>query len=134
MEASPNRYVSANIPWLILRLGCSHLFMSKMPPRQRLRPWKYAQACTTSSTTIPSRWLSGCRHLPILLKHLHHLTSVTKRQFKKVVRMSFTTQRNCAVPRTRRRRRSLDSHHGGWSGLRAATDVIARNLRRKRDG
>jgi len=35
-----------------------------------------------------------------------------------VVRMSFTTQRNCAALRTRRRRWSLDSHHGGLNGLR----------------
>src|SRR5262245_10076007 len=103
--------------------------MSKMPPRQRLRPWKYAQACTTSSTTIPSRWLSGCLHLPILLKRRHHPASLTKRRFKPVVRMPFITRRNCAELQTRRRRRSLDLHHGRWSGLRTSIDVNARNLR-----
>jgi nucleoside-diphosphate-sugar epimerase len=51
-----------------------------------------------------------------------------KRQFKAVVRMRFTTQRSCAALRTRRRRSSLDSHHGGLTGLRASINVIARDF------
>ena len=49
---------------------------------------------------------------------------MTKQRFNRVVRMPFTTQHNCAAPLTRRRRRSLDSHHDGLSGLRASIGVI----------